>query len=85
MRLCKPSNFKESFDTFRFECLEEDIEAKEKFEFEMGFQKRKRLYSQGQRINKERITEYESILYDKKGYLLPPKTLTDIHIRRAQP
>ena len=77
MRLCKPSNFKESFDTFRCECLEEDIEAKEKFEFEMGFKKRKRLYSQGQRINKQSITEYESILYDKRGYLLPPKTLTE--------
>ena len=77
MRLCKPTNFKTPLDTFKYECLEEDLEAKDKFEFEMGFKKRKRLYSQGQRIDTENILEYESILYDKKGYLLPPKTLTE--------
>jgi hypothetical protein len=53
------------------------MEAKDDFEFQMGFKKRKRLYSQGKKIRKSSLDILDSDLYDKDGYLLPPKALTE--------
>lgn len=46
-------------------------------EHEMKFKKRDRLYSKGIKVKRNLLNEDELSLYDKKGYLLPAKTLSE--------
>jgi len=43
----------------------------------MKYLKRSRLYSQGPRVDLNRVSITELEMYDQKGYLLPAKTLTE--------
>lgn len=46
-------------------------------EHEMKYKKRNRLYSKGIKIKMNQLNEDELSLYDKKGHLLPAKTLSE--------
>jgi hypothetical protein len=77
IRLWKPTRFRARQNVCKTSAITINMEAKDDFEFQMGFKKRKRLYSQGKKIRKSSLDILDSDLYDKDGYLLPPKALTE--------
>ena len=77
LRFCRPTNKVQRSSVYTQGKTFEELEERDNFEVEMAGKKRNRLYSQGKKISLK--DTYSAILriYDDKGYLLPPQTLSE--------